>query len=73
MEQHHTLKTSFKHSISQYLEIFSDKNKWPPRSPDLKARVYCPLRKTIDELKLNIRREIGKIDKKMFKKTYENF
>ena len=65
------------------MEIFSDKNKWPPRSPDLnscdflwgylKARVYCPLRKTIDELKLNIRREIGKIDKKMFKKTYENF
>ena len=64
--------------------FFIDKTKWPPRSPDLnpcdfflwgylKAKVYCPLPKTIDELKLNISREIKKINKKMLEKTFENF
>jgi hypothetical protein len=61
-----------------------DKNRWPPRSPDLnpcdfylwgylKARVYNPLPKTLDELKSNIRREIEKITKDDLKRVFLNF
>ena len=50
-------------------EKFIDKKRWPPRSPDLnpcdfylwgylKSRVYNPLLNTLDELKINIEREI---------------
>ena len=35
--------------------------------------MYCPLPKTIDELKLNIEREIKNINKKMLEKNFENF
>ena len=56
---------------------------WPPRSPDLnpcdyflwghlKALVYNPLPKTMDDLKANIRREIKKINKNILESTFEN-
>jgi hypothetical protein len=35
--------------------------------------VYTPLPKTIDELKLNIEREIKNINQRMLEKTFENF
>jgi hypothetical protein len=55
-------------------ENFISKFNWPPRSPDLnpcdyflwgylKARVYSPMPKTIEDLKANITKEIKKIDK----------
>jgi len=63
---------------------FINKFDWPPRSPDLnpcdyflwgylKARVYSPLPKSIDELKVNIKREIKNIDKNILKSTFLNF
>ena len=68
----------------KFLHKFIDKNKWPPRSPDvnpcdyflwgyLKARVYHPLPKTISELKTNIEREIKKIDKSVLGNVSSNF
>lgn len=62
---------------------FMDKKKWPPRSPDLnpcdyflwgylKARVYSPLPKTLDQLKANIEREIKKIKPEILKNVYGN-
>ena len=61
-----------------------DKDLWPPRSPDLnpcdfflwghlKSRVYNPLPKTLDELKVNLEREIKKISKTILKSTFSNF
>ncbi len=52
---------------------FRTNNEWPPHSPDLspldfylwgylKDRVYKPSPKSLEELKVNIRREIRKID-----------
>jgi len=63
---------------------FLDKTKWPPRSPDLnpcdfflwgylKARVYSPLPKTLDDLKRNIEREIKKINENLLENVFENF
>jgi hypothetical protein len=63
---------------------FIHKDLWPPRSPDLnpcdfflwgylKARVYNPLPKTLDQLKENIEREIKKITKKTLNSTFLNF
>ncbi len=57
---------------------------WPPRSPDmstcdfflwgyLKSRVYVTKPRTLEQLKTNIRREIGLINKAMLKRVYENF
>ena len=57
---------------------------WPPRSPDLnpcdfylwghlKALVYNPIPKTLDDLKANIAREIQQIPKNILKSTIENF
>ena len=54
---------------------------WPPRSPDLnpcdyylwgflKARVYNPLPKTLDDLKANIEREIKKKKKRNATKKF---
>ena len=59
---------------SKFSTKFVDKFRWPPRSPDLnpcdfylwgnlKAKVYNPLPKTLDELKANIEREIKKSQK----------
>lgn len=69
---------------SKFGNFFINKTKWPPRSPDLnpcdfflwgylKARVYNPLPKTINDLKKNIKREIKKIDQDMLEKIFENF
>ena len=38
----------------------------------LKARVYNPLPKTLDELKANIEREIKKINKETLKNVFSN-
>ena len=57
---------------------------WPPRSPDLnpcdyflwgylKSKVYYPLPKTIEDLQVNIEREIKKINKNILKNTFVNF
>ena len=56
---------------------------WPPRSPDLnpcdfylwghlKSVVYNPLPNTIEDLKVNIVREIKKISKEILKLTFLN-
>jgi hypothetical protein len=69
---------------SKFGDFFLDKTKWPPRSPDLnpcdfflwgylKQRVYKPIPKTLDELKVNIEREIKKINEEMLKNVFENF
>lgn len=63
---------------------FIDKDSWPPRSPDLnpcdfylwgylKARIYNPLPKTLEDLKSNIIREIKNISKKTLEETFFNF
>lgn len=62
---------------------FLHKEMWPPRSPDLnpcdfflwgylKSLVYNPLPKTIDELKVNLEREIKNIDKNILEKLFFN-
>lgn len=69
---------------SKFLNKFVDKRMWPPRSPDLnpcdfflwghlKSLVYNPLPKTLDDLKINIEREIKNISKNVLKSTFENF
>jgi hypothetical protein len=80
----HTAKKVQNYLRSKFGDKFMDKNRWPPRSPDLnpcdfylwgylKARVYNPLPKTLDELKSNIRREIEKITKDDLKRVFLNF
>ena len=39
----------------------------------LKAKVYNPLPKTLDDLKANIEREIKNIPKNILEKTFSNF
>ena len=69
---------------SKFSDFFLDKKKSPPRSPDLnpcdfylwghlKALVYTPLPKTLDDLKANIEREIKKINQEILESTFENF
>jgi AraC-like DNA-binding protein len=69
---------------SKFGKKFLKKDSWPPRSPDLnpcdyylwgylKARVYNPLPKTLDELKANITREIKNISKNTLKSVFLNF
>jgi hypothetical protein len=66
---------------SQFGNFFIDKESWPPRSPDfnpcdfylwghLKALVYNPLPKTMDDLKANISREIRKIPTESLKNVF---
>ena len=61
-----------------------DKNRWPPRSPDLnpcdfylwgylKSRVYNPIPNNLDELKCNIERKIKKITQDELKRVFLNF
>jgi hypothetical protein len=65
----------------QFGKLFIDKESWPPRSPDLnpcdfylwghlKALVYNPLPKTLDDLKANISREITKIPEESLKNVF---
>lgn len=67
----------------KFSEKFIDKKKWPPRSPDLnpcdfylwgylKSVVYNPIPKTLDDLKINIEREIKKISKQVLKSCFLN-
>ena len=69
---------------SKFSDRFIDKTQWPPRSPDLnpcdfylwghlKALVYNPLPKTINQLKANIEREIKKINREILESTFTNF
>jgi len=69
---------------SKFGRNFIDKDSWPPRSPDLnpcdfylwgylKSRVYKPLPKTLEDLKVNIEREIQNIPKDALKSTFLNF
>lgn len=69
---------------SKFLSRFFDKDKWPPRSPDLnpcdfflwgylKKRVYNPLPDSLDSLKANIVREFTNIPKKTLKSTFDEF
>ena len=80
----HTANKVQKYLKSKFKDKFIDKNRWPPRSPDLnpcdfylwgylKARVYNPLPNTIDDLKFNIEREIKKINKDVLKNVFLNF
>jgi len=63
---------------------FLAKGTWPARSPDLnpcyyflwgylKDRVYKPLPKTLDDLKVNTEREIRNIEQDVLKSTFLNF
>jgi hypothetical protein len=63
---------------------FIDKEKWPPRSPNLnpcdfflwgylKDRVYNPMPDSIDSLKANIEREFKNITKGMLKSVFDDF
>jgi hypothetical protein len=66
---------------SKFSSKFIDKFRLPPSSPDLnpcdfylwgnlKAKVFNPLPKTLDELKANIEREIKKISKDELKSVF---
>ena len=68
---------------SKFGRKFLNKQMWPPRSPDLnpcdyflwgylKSVVYNPLPKTIEDLKVNLEREIKNIDEKILKKLFFN-
>ncbi len=69
---------------TKFSEKFVHKKMWPPRSPDLnpcdfylwgylKSVVYNPLPKTLDDLKINITREIKKIPKNILNSVFLNF
>ena len=78
MALHHTPQTLFKHGLPP-----TTSKTWPPRSPDLnscdfylcgylKATVYNPLPKTIDELKANIERDCKKLNSEILKPVFSN-
>jgi len=69
---------------SKFGDKFMDKNRWPPRSPDLnpcdfylwgylKLRVYNPIPNNLDELKCNIERKIKQITQDELKRVFLNF
>ena len=69
---------------SKFKDKFMDKKRWPSRSPDLnpcdfylwgylKSKVYNTLPKSLDELKINIEREIKLIIKEDLKRFFLNF
>lgn len=80
----HTANIVQKYLKSKFSNRFIDKEKWPPRSPDLnpcdfflwgylKARVYNPIPDSIDTLKINIEREFKKISKEKLKSVFDDF
>ena len=80
----HTANKVQKYLKSKFHEKFMDKNKWPPRSPDLnpcdfylwgylKSKVYNPLPKTLDELKSNIKRDIENMKKDTLESAFLSF
>jgi hypothetical protein len=73
----HTANTVQTWLGDKFKRKFIHKDLWPPRSPDLnpcdfflwghlKAKVYNPLPKTLDDLKGNIETEFKKIPKNFF-------
>jgi hypothetical protein len=69
---------------SKFGQKFLAKGSWPLRSPDLnpcdyflwgylKDRVYKPMPKTLDDLKVNIEREIRNIKQDGLKSIFLNF
>jgi len=80
----HTAKKVQNYLRSKFGEKFIDKKRWPPRSPDLnpcdfylwgylKSKVYNPLPNSLEELKMNIEREIKIISKEELKRVFLNF
>ena len=80
----HTANTVQTWLKEKFLTKFIDKSPWPPRSPDLnpcdfflwgylKGRVYNPLPKTLEDLKVNLEREIKNISKDILKSTFLEF
>jgi hypothetical protein len=80
----HTAKSVQTWLTEKFSTKFIHKCQWPPRSPDLnpcdfflwgylKARVYNPMPKTLDDLRINIEREINLISKETLKKIFLNF
>lgn len=79
----HTANTVQTWLTTKFNEKFVNKKTWPPRSPDLnpcdfylwgylKATVYNPLPKTIDELKANIERDCKKLNSEILKPVFSN-
>ncbi len=69
---------------SKFGQKFLAKGTWPALSPDLnpcdyflwvylKDRVYKPMPKTLDDLKVNIEREIRNIKQDVLKSSFLNF
>ena len=80
----HTANIVQNYLKSKFSGNFFDKEKWPPRSPDLnpcdfflwgylKQRVYTPMPYSLDSLKANIVREFKKIPKETIKSTFDDF
>ena len=80
----HTANIVQKWLKSKFDDLFVSKEKWPPYSPDLnpcdfflwgylKSVVYNPLPKTLNDLKVNIEREIKNINADMLKSSFVNF
>jgi len=80
----HTANNVQEYLRSKFLDRFFDKEKWPPRSPDLnpcdfflwgylKERVYNPMPQSLDSLKENITREFKNISKITLKNTFDDF
>jgi hypothetical protein len=77
----HTANTVQTWLGDKFKRKFIHKDLWPPRSPDLnpcdfflwghlKAKVYNPLPKSLDDLKGNIEREFKKIPKNFLNSTF---
>ena len=80
----HTANNVQDYLRSKFSDRFFDKEKWPPRSPDLnpcdfflwgylKERVYNPIPDSLDTLKRNITREFKNISKDTLKNTFDDF
>jgi hypothetical protein len=80
----HQATTVQTYLAERFGEKFIAKSDWPPRSPDLnpcdfflwgylKQRVYNPLPKTLEDLRLNIVREVENLPETMLKATFSNF
>ena len=79
----HTSKIVQAWGTLRFGQKFLHKKMWPPRSPDLnpcdfylwgylKSVVYNPLPKTIEELKINLEREIKNISRETLKNVFFN-
>ena len=80
----HTANNVQDYLRSKFSDRFFDKEKWPPRSPDLnpcdfflwgylKERVYNPIPDSLDTPKRNITREFKNISEDTLKNTFDDF